>query len=145
MSKDINAVLANWAGQQEEDDLSRFEGVEQFSLLADALKAKVAAQKQKAAEEAAEVILGLLESRKRYTEEKVLRIRSIRAEEKKLLNDLAVLERAEAYGNETSDFRPLAYALWWRRQPISGLYAQEVPIAYVPEDWVPKAKRVTKK
>lgn len=126
--KTINLSVIEALANTKQDDLSQYDQLTSSGSneLADAVADLVKQERADATKAAAKEIQSLLSMSAGMMSNQVQLVRAARAEAKRGLNKLKVIERARAYGLETMDFMPLVTA------------TTNMGNSYVPDSWVSK-------
>lgn len=128
-----SAKLKAVAGLTEKDDLSQYlpASMAGNDELAQALRESYADDRKQAIKDAVLSIKAVVTSAEHCLVVEVNELRQIRSMERARLDNIKNLNRAIAYGRETSNYLPLAYLV--TRSPEFHGYT-------VPADWTPKAE-----
>lgn len=112
------------------DDLSKYDNLPPDIYTA--LQVKLDRRKHKAAEDAAEEIVKLIDLAENVIDQNVKKVREIRRSEKSLLRGIQQIDLARAYGLDTNNFLPLLAALGFE-VPVTEGSDQVVTVADIPE------------
>lgn len=117
------------------DEFSKYDELPEN--LKKALKRKMKEKEETAADEAADTILQILELSERTVKDRVIKIRSLRAQEITVKASIVELERCRAYGMKTQNFLPMAKHLGYN---VSMLVSDQ-KFLEVPADFKVDAKQ----
>jgi len=102
--------------------------------LAEAMKVREKQQSEAAANE----LIAMLSNVERFKKDSRDALRRLRKNQTSIKKGLANMDRALAYGNETSNFLPVLHCLGMHIPAVHGLSLKEIAaMSKVPSDWVP--------